>query len=143
MLGERILLVDDEEEYTRFLGYRLSSRGYKVAIAFSGENAVDMVQGGDIDVIVLDLALPGFDGIEALRRILHFDPDIQVIILSGHATQRAAVIAGGLGAMELLENPVPFDELLRKIVEATQVRREAIERRLSSQSGEILSKWGW
>lgn len=142
-MGERVLLVDDEEEFVRFLAYRLSSRGYKVEIAFSGESAVDKLQSSSYDVVVLDIALPGFDGIETLARALKIDQDLQVIILSGHANPQTAVAAAGLGAVEFLEKPIPFDVLLEKVVAAKEIKHQLSEQRYQTHSAEILARWGW
>ena len=116
----KVLLVDDEPEFLDVLATRMEARGINVETARSGEQAVE--KGGDpsIDAIVLDLAMPGIDGLETLRRLLELDPIHQVIILTGQASLEKGMEAISLGALDVLEKPVPLTVLLDKIEEAAK-----------------------
>ena len=143
MDGDRVLLVDDEEDFVTTLAKRLAARGLKVETSESGETALDKVRDHDFDVIVLDLAMPGLDGIETLRRLKELDPDLQVILLTGHGSVPKGVEAMKLGALDFLEKPADFTELLEKIREASAQRMVLVEKRTSQHVAEILRERGW
>ena len=84
-----VLLVDDEEDFLKTLAERLESRGLNVTTAANGESALASVEGHEYDLIVLDLAMPGFDGIETLKRIKARQPDAEIIMLSGQGSIRS------------------------------------------------------
>ena len=113
-----VLLVDDEREFLDILSARLKTRGLEVDVADSGAVALEKVRGATFDAVLLDLAMPGMDGLETLRSILAHDPTTQVIILTGHATISTGLEAINLGALDMLEKPVPMTVLLDKIEEA-------------------------
>ena len=143
MTGERVLLVDDEEEFVQMLAKRMSARGLRVETAGSGEEAVEVVRRRALDVVVLDLAMPGMDGIETLRRVLEIDPDLQVILLTGHGTISKGVEAMKLGAADFLEKPAKLSDLLECIHAACEKRALLIEERTEKRLSEILRKKGW
>ncbi|MEZ5359622.1 MAG: response regulator [Candidatus Zixiibacteriota bacterium] len=119
----KILLVDDEKEFVHTLSERLKTRNLESAIAYDGEQALDMVRNDVPDVIILDLLMPGIDGIETLRRLKEMNPDIQVIILTGHGSDRERETAEELGAFAYLHKPVNINDLARKMKEAYAVKR--------------------
>jgi DNA-binding NtrC family response regulator len=141
--GERVLLIDDERELLATLAERMETRGLRVDTAESGEQAIAMIREKDFDAVVLDLAMPGIDGIETLRRILEINPDLQVILLTGHATVQKGVEAMKLGAVDLLEKPANFNELIAKIEEASTKKGELFEKRTEKKLGDIMRKKGW
>ncbi|MFC1609419.1 response regulator [Myxococcota bacterium] len=143
MSGSRVLLVDDETEFVETLAMRLETRGLKVDFAETGEMAVEKVQEKPFDAILLDLAMPGMDGIETLRRLRELNPDSQVILLTGHATVKKTTEAMRLGALDLLEKPVEIGTLVEKIEEAATNKMRLTEQRLSDQMTDILRKKGW
>lgn len=116
----RVLLVDDEPEFLDILSARLQARGLDVDTAGSGSVAIEKVGGAAFDVVLLDLAMPGMDGLETLRGILALDPTNQIIILTGHATLEKGMEAINLGALDMLEKPVPVTVLMDKIEEAAK-----------------------
>jgi len=116
----KVLLVDDEPEFLEVLGARMRARGIDVELAGSGEQGVAKAADPTIDAIVLDLAMPGMDGLETLRRVLKLDPIHQVIILTGHASLEKGMEAVALGALDVLEKPVPLPVLLDTIEEAAR-----------------------
>ena len=143
MSGSHVLLVDDELEFVETLALRLETRGLKVVVAESGEQAVAKVQEKSFDAILLDLAMPGMDGIEALKRLRELNPDSQVILLTGQATVQKATQAMRLGALDLLEKPVDIDVLVEKIEEAATNKMRLTERRIEDKITDILRKKGW
>ena len=120
--GPKVLLVDDEREFVQTLSQRLKTRNLESAIAYDGEQALDMLKEDVPDVIVLDLLMPGIDGIETLRRVKLSHPDVEVIILTGHGSDREQAEAEDLGAFAYLRKPVNVNEL-------AQLMREAYSRR--------------
>ena len=115
MTVHRVLLIDDEEEFTAALAERLEMRGMAVDTASDGETALEKIAARDYDAVLLDLAMPGWDGIETLKRIKKERADLQVVLLTGHATVGKGIEAMKLGAMDLVEKPVAFRDLLQKI----------------------------
>lgn len=120
MTGLRILLVDDETECTNMLSLRLTRRGFQTASAESGEKAIDYLSEHEVDIIVMDVKMPGMGGIAALDIIHKQYPSVPVIMLSGHADMTVAVEGMRLGAFGYLMKPTDFDELLYKIEDAHQ-----------------------
>lgn len=143
MMGNKILLVDDEEEFARTLAERLEARGLRVAIAFSGQEALDKVQEKTFDAIILDLAMPGMDGIATLKKFREVNPDLRIIILTGQATVEKGVEAMKLGAVDLMEKPADLKELLAKIEEASSQKALLVEKHIDEQLKDIMGKKGW
>ncbi|MBN2033745.1 MAG: response regulator [Deltaproteobacteria bacterium] len=115
----RVLLVDDEELFVNNMARILKSRGFEVTTAFSGYQAVDAVKyGGGFDVVVLDVKMPGMDGVETLGEIKKRAPDTEVIMLTGHATLESGTGAMRKGAYDYLMKPCDIEDLVEKIKEA-------------------------
>ena len=108
----KVLLVDDEKEFVESLSERLELRNLDADIAYDGEQALAAVKDGKHDVMVLDLRMPGIDGIEVLRRVKKTNPDVQVVILTGHGTEKEEKMAKKLGAFAYLKKPVDVDQLV-------------------------------
>jgi CheY-like chemotaxis protein len=141
---EKVLLVDDEEEFTSLLAERLESRGLRVDTASSGVEALAKIEGGaKYDLIVLDLAMPGMDGMETLRRLRAANEDLQIILLTGHATLQKGIQAVQLGARDVMEKPADMTVLLQKISEAKLDRVMLVEKRMEESVKEILKSKGW
>jgi DNA-binding NtrC family response regulator len=111
----KTLLVDDEVEFVQSLAERLRIRDLSSQTAFNGEEALSIVQRQEPDVMVLDLKMPGMDGLEVLRRLRKTHPEIQVIMLTGHGTKKHEDEARRLGAFGFLEKPVNIDTLVKEI----------------------------
>jgi DNA-binding NtrC family response regulator len=139
----RVLLIDDEVEFTKTLSERMESRGLKVDSANSGEEALRKINEVSYDAIFLDLAMPGMDGIETLKRMLEKNPDLQVILLTGHGTIDKSVEAVKLGAKDFLEKPADINKLMEKIKEASTERMLIVEKKAEEQIKNILKKRGW
>jgi len=119
----RTLLVDDEREYVMTLSERLEMRDIPADIAYDGEEALTFVNTEAPDVMVLDLRMPGMDGLEVLRRIKRDHPSVEVIIVTGHGTETDERIARELGAFDYLKKPVDIKVLAQRIKEASQKAR--------------------
>ena len=118
----RVLLVDDERDFLEVLIRRLSKRDVDVHGVSSGEEALQYLQAKPIDVAVLDVRMPGMDGITALRKIKKLDPLIEVIMLTGHASLEVALEGMRAGAFDYLMKPAEIDELLYKIQDAHRAK---------------------
>lgn len=111
----RLLLVDDEVEFTLALAERLQLRKYDVKTAGSALEALALIKEQLPDVIILDLKIPGMDGIETLRTIKKIDPEIEVIMLTGHGDVKSVEEGIKSGAFEYIMKPVDIEELIVKI----------------------------
>lgn len=111
----RVLLIDDEEDYVKSLSRVLARRGVIVSKALSGEEGLQLIEKEDIDVAVIDLKMPGMNGLEVLHRIKKLKPEVEVILLTGHATVEAGIEGMKYGAADYLFKPQDPDALLRKI----------------------------
>jgi DNA-binding NtrC family response regulator len=142
-LEAKVLLVDDEEKFVEVLSQRMQTRGLKVETSMSGEDAVKHAKDKDLDAIVLDLQMPGMSGLEALKKIKQENPDLQIIILTGHGTVQAGIEAMKEGAMDFIEKPVDLSVLLEKIKEAKQKRVIVIQKKHEEHVKEIMQTRSW
>jgi len=110
-LPPKVLLVDDELEFVQTLSERLNTRNYGSYTVFDGEQALDLLGSETPDVMVLDLKMPGMDGIEVLRKTKEANPDIEIIILTGHGSEEDKKICLELGAYAYLHKPIDIAEL--------------------------------
>jgi len=127
--GFRILLVDDEVEFLETLVKRMKKRGMNVSAVKSGEEALERLAHDPVDVVVLDVRMPGMDGIQTLREIKRRDPLIEVIMLTGHASLEVAVEGMEIGAFDYLMKPINIDDLIYKAQDANkkkEIQREKI-----------------
>ena len=124
--GITVLLVDDEVAFTRTLAQRLMMRDLRVIVAHDGEQALSKTQKEEPDVIVLDLNMPGMHGMDVLREIKKVCPDTQVIILTGHGTDKDEEEATKLGGFGFLKKPTDIETLERKIKAAFKEKNERI-----------------
>ena len=121
----RILLVDDEKEFVHTLSERLEARDLEAAIAYDGEDALSFVQSQAPEVMVLDLKMPGIDGLEVLRQVKRDHPAVEVIILTGHGSEVEERRANELGAFAYLQKPVDIELLAKTMREAYRKVAEA------------------
>lgn len=126
-----VMIVDDEEDFLETLVKRLEKRDVKVIGAKSGEEALELLQDNPVEVVVLDVKMPGMDGIEALREIKRRHPLVEVILLTGHASTEVAIKGMELGAFDYLMKPIGMDELLYKVQDAYErvsIQKQKIKR---------------
>ena len=121
----RLLIIDDEKGYVNVLYNRLNKRGFEVTKAYSGFEAIQEVRKKDFDVAVLDLKMEDMDGIEVLKILKKMEPDIEVIMLTGHGSEEAAREGINYGAFDYLTKPCELGELLVKIREAYAKRKKS------------------
>jgi DNA-binding NtrC family response regulator len=138
-----VLLVDDEEDFVSVLAERLEARGLRADTAGDGKTAVEKAGERHYDAILLDMAMPGMNGIETLTALLEINADLQVILLTGQATLKQAVEAMKLGALDLLEKPADMQTLLEKIEDAALKRSKLDDKRIEDKVSDILRKKGW
>jgi DNA-binding NtrC family response regulator len=120
----RLLLIDDEKDFVNILSKRIKRRNIDVKKAFSGTEAIQALHGQEFDVAVLDLKMEDMDGIEVLKMLKILDPELAVIMLTGHGSAEAAGRGIELGAFDYLTKPCGFDELLKKIMAAYAHRKQ-------------------
>jgi len=135
-MTKKVLVVDDEESVVQSIEGVLEDEGFRVAKARSGEEAIKVFQEEEPDVTLLDIWLPGMDGIEVLKRFKWMVPECQVIMISGHATISTAMTAVKLGAFDFIEKPLSLDVLLVTIYRALDHQKELAVQR----SGEIVTE---
>jgi len=122
-----VLLVDDEREFLDTLIKRLRKRGLNITGVSSGEEALKALNEIPVDVVILDVRMPGMDGIQTLREIKKVSPMVEVIMLTGHANLEVAIEGMELGAFDYLMKPMDIDELLYKLEDA--YKRKSIQER--------------
>jgi DNA-binding NtrC family response regulator len=130
MKNIRVLLVDDEERFVVSTRKFLINRGFDVLTAFNGVSALEILEANDIHVVVLDVKMPGMDGISVLKEIKARFPLVEVVMLTGNATFESAVAGIKIGASDYLMKPAEPGELVQKIEEAFEKRKLNEEKRL-------------
>jgi UDP-3-O-[3-hydroxymyristoyl] N-acetylglucosamine deacetylase len=137
LMEKKVLIVDDEERVVQSITGVLEDEGFRVASARSGEEAVKIFQQELPDVTLLDIWMPGMDGIEVLKQLKWIAPDCLVIMISGHATISTAMTAVKLGAFDFIEKPLSLDLLLMTIRRALDHQKELT---IVRRSGEIVTE---
>jgi two-component system nitrogen regulation response regulator NtrX len=126
-MADQILVVDDEKGIQTTLRRILEYEGYEVAVASNGEEALDAVRSGIPALVLLDIKMPGMDGIEVLGEAMRIRGDLVVVMISGHGTVATAVEATKLGAYDFLEKPLDRDRLLLTVRNGLEQRRLSVE----------------
>jgi DNA-binding NtrC family response regulator len=117
-----VLLVDDEENFRTAVARQLTVRGYNVYEAGTGEQGVAIAREATLDIVILDMRLPGINGTAALKEIKQISPLTEVIMLTGQATVKAAMEAITMGAFDYMTKPMGIDELIYKMEDAHKKR---------------------
>jgi DNA-binding NtrC family response regulator len=141
-MAERVLLIDDDEEFLDVMGERLKNHGVDVTTSSSAMDALDLIDKELFDVVILDLQMPGIDGIDTLKRIKERREELQVILLTGHATVEKAVESIKLGATDFLEKPADFEALNEKIKKATKKKMLVMDKMNREKMMEMLRRFG-
>ncbi|MEE9258065.1 MAG: UDP-3-O-acyl-N-acetylglucosamine deacetylase [Nitrospinaceae bacterium] len=123
MAKERVLIVDDEKNIVSSLQEILNDEGYEIVTAEDGLDALEMVQSEPPDLVLLDIWIPGMDGIEVLQAIKTYHPEIEVLVMSGHGTIDTAVKATKLGAYDFIEKPFSLNQLVLSVERALKQKR--------------------
>ena len=138
MIGSKILLVDDEEIFSDNMARLLQNRHYKVTAVYNVESAIKALEKDKFDVIVLDLKMPGMDGIATLKEIKSLGLFTQTLLLTGHGSIDAAVEAIRLGAYDFLSKPCEIDELVEKIEGAWRKKDEAWKKDMEEKLKKVV-----
>jgi DNA-binding NtrC family response regulator len=134
-----ILVVDDEEDFVEMLSMRLTDAGHRVRSVYDGDAALAVLDEAECDVVLLDIRMPGKDGITVLKAIKDIHPIIEVILLTGHGTIDTAVEGLKSGAYDYVQKPAKFDELLDKL-EAARDRKAEHEDRIRRAEARSLMR---
>ena len=121
-MAVRVLVVDDEQDFLDSIVMRLELRSIEVDGVGTGVAALELLDAKPFDVVVLDIKMPGMDGIEVLRQIRSKHPGVEVIVLTGHASQEFRQLGRELGAFDYLIKPVRLDTVLERIQAACRRR---------------------
>lgn len=132
----KLLFIDDEQTFLKYLAKRLVLDGFTVKTTFSGEEGVQAAANEDFDVAVVDLQMPGIDGIEVQKRLKELHPTLPCIVLTGHGSVENALESGKYNAFKFLSKPVDMDTLIETIQSAYAYRKEV--EKLSSNAGSDL-----
>ncbi len=127
-MKHKILLVDDEETMLKYLSRFLINRGFDISTATNGREALEKIKQQDFIAVLLDVLMPGMDGIETLREMKKIKPMMEVIMLTGYASVQVAIKGMKLGAFDYLMKPFDRDELIEKL-------RLACEKRIFNEKG--------
>ena len=119
----KILMVDDEEGFADVMAKRMGKRGIRVVKAFSGAQGLQALRRHDFDAAVVDLKLEDMNGVEILKIFKKMDPDMPVIMLTGHGSEEAAREGIRYGAFDYLTKPCELEALIQKIIEAIGLHR--------------------
>jgi len=114
----RVLIVDDEPDFVETIVKRLKGKGLEAEGVLNGKDAIALLDKAEFDVCVLDVKMPGMDGIETLSEMKKKTPLMEVVMLTGHGSLESGIRGLQLGAYDYIMKPVPFDDLLKKIIQA-------------------------
>ncbi len=133
----KVLLIDDEQTLLEYLSKRLLREGFTVKATFSGEEAVEVASNENYDVAVVDLKMPGIDGVETQKRLKKIQPFLQCIVLTGHGSVETALESGQQDAFKYLLKPIDYENLVETIKEAYQKKIELVNEKFKEQVEEI------
>ena len=136
-----VLLVDDEAEFVETFSKRLAMRNLEIFKAFSGEEALQVLETNqNIEIVILDVKMPGMDGIKTLAEIKKKFPLVEVIMLSGHADVESAIDGMKQGAFDYLMKPCDMEQIIAKVTEAVAKKRQHEEKIIQARIKEITSR---
>ena len=142
-MSEKILLIDDEVDFLSAMAERMEARDMKVSTASSAKDGLEKAMTGSFDAVILDLRMPEMDGIETLKKLKEKNPDLEVILLTGHATIKDGIEAMKLGALDLLEKPADINALTEKIKTAQAKKMLIVEKKNEEMIKKIMATRGW
>ena len=142
-MNARVLIVDDEKEFLEVMEERISVRGMEVATSMSAKEALTKIENEPFDAIIMDFQMPGMDGIDALKAIKEKKPELQIILLTGHASVKRGVEAIKEGALDFMEKPADVDELTEKIKEARANKMIVVEKQNKKAVDDVLLRFGF
>ena len=142
-MAEKVLLIDDEKDFVEALAERMKTRGMNVTTTTSASEALKILEAEAFDAIVLDIHMPGMDGLQTLEAIKKRNSDLQVVLLTGHATVEKGIEAMKLGAMDLLEKPADLEIIIGKIKKAQAKKMILVEKKTEEKIKNIITTKGW
>jgi DNA-binding NtrC family response regulator len=142
-MSEKVLIIDDEGDFLEALSERLRIRGMDVSTTTSPKEALKKIDEESYDAIILDFQMPEMDGLEALKEMKKKNPDLQVILLTGHATVERGVEALKSGALDFVEKPIDLESLAKKIKEAKAEKMLIVDKKLEERIKKIIAEKGW
>ena len=143
-----ILLVDDERDFVEMLSLRLTDAGHRVRAAYNGQQALKILDEAgqerwpEIDVVILDIKMPGMDGIETLKQLKKKHAVVEVILLTGHGAVDSAVEGLKSGAFDYLLKPADFEDLIKKLEAARKQKSEHEERLREAEAKALMRRSG-
>jgi len=143
MVSAKVLLIDDETDFVEVVAERLRSRGVEVDTAFNGPDGIAAAAKHTYDAVLLDLAMPGMDGMETMRLLREQNPMLQIIILTGHGSVTAGVEAIKQGATDFVEKPADIDTLMGKFIDAQAKRLSQFEEDVTRKMDDLMRRKGW
>ena len=141
-MKEKVLLVDDEKDYLEIMKERMEARDIAVSTASSAAEALERIKTDTFDAVILDLRMPGMDGLAALRQMKEKQPELQVILLTGHATVEKGVEAIKLGAMDFVEKPADLETLRDRIKKARKQKMLIVEKADKKRVLDAIRRYG-
>jgi DNA-binding NtrC family response regulator len=141
-MAESVLLVDDEVEFLEIMAERLRARNMTVTTTTSATEALSLITTESYDAVIMDFMMPEMDGLEALKSIKEKKPEMQIILLTGHATVQKGVEAMKAGALDVVEKPADLDDLSEKIKAAHDQKAVVLEKQHHDKVIEALQKFG-
>jgi len=142
-MTEKILLIDDEEDFLAVMSDRMKARNMQVSTASSAKEGLEKAAAGNFDAVILDVMMPEMNGIDALKILKEKNPDLEVILLTGHATIKQGIEAMKLGALDLLEKPADINALTEKIHVAQAKKMLIVEKKNEAMIKKIMATKGW
>ncbi len=142
-MTEKILLIDDEEDFLAVMSDRMKARNMQVSTASSAKEGLEKAAAGNFDAVILDVMMPEMNGIDALKILKEKNPDLEVILLTGHATIKQGIEAMKLGALDLLEKPADINALTEKIHAAQAKKMLIVEKKNEAMIKKIMATKGW
>ena len=142
-MTDKVLIVDDEQDFLNIISDRLKTRDMNVSTAASAKDAIRCIDEESYDAVVLDLMMPEMDGLQTLKIMKEKNPDLQVILLTGHATVEKGIEAMKLGAMDLLEKPADLATIVERIKRAKAEKIILVEKKSEKRIRDILTRKGW
>ncbi|MBU0756330.1 MAG: response regulator [Planctomycetes bacterium] len=142
-MTEKVLLVDDEQDFLDALAERMRARGMEVSTTTSPKEALEKIEKESFDAIILDFQMPEMDGLAVLKALKTNKPELQVILLTGHATLQKGIEAMKLGAMDFVEKPADLETLTEKIKKAQAKKMILVEKQIEEKMKRILLDKGW
>lgn len=136
----KVLLVDDEETLVEYMAKRLLREGFMVRATNSGEEALAAALDEDFDVAIVDIKMPGMDGVETQHKLKEIRPYIECIVLTGHASLESALESGREDAFQYLRKPLDHDELVQTVTAAGEKKRDTQRSRFREEMQDAISR---